>query len=57
MKRALSETDGWIEVKEAELKYPDGSLARRVWENKNTGSRIIDRYNMVGDVIFTKRND
>ena len=48
--------EGWREVPEDKIIYPNGVLAKQVWENKITGDKIIERYNMLGERIFSSRH-
>ena len=55
MGKVISES--WRENKADKVVYPNGVIAKQVWENIVTGDKIIDRYNMVGELIFTNRHD
>ena len=55
MGKVISES--WRENKADKVLDPNGVIAKQVWENIVTGDKIIDRYNMVGELIFTNRHD
>ena len=43
----------WRQDKSESMIYPNGQIAREVWENIVTGAKIVRRYNEMGTLIYT----
>lgn len=43
----------WRQDKSESMIYPNGQIAREVWENIVTGAKIVRRYNELGNLIYT----
>ncbi len=43
----------WRQDKSESMIYPNGQIAREVWENIVTGTKIVRRYNEMGTLIYT----
>ena len=43
----------WRQDKSESMIYPNGQIAREVWENIETGAKIVRRYNEMGTLIYT----
>ena len=43
----------WRQEKSESMIYPNGQIAREVWENIVTGAKIVRRYNEMGTLIYT----
>ena len=43
----------WRQDKSESMIYPNGQIAREVWEIIVTGAKIVRRYNEMGTLIYT----
>ena len=43
----------WIKDESEIMIYPNGKIAKEVWKNVITGTKIVRRYNELGNLIYT----